>query len=119
MSDFYTIKDKKERKIQLEFDDHFVIASHNGIEIGGFDFKFIDFIHSSALLVTNMHLEKIDGYKMCGIGTKILNMASDYWGASIMFGEDDGTVSLDGSHLTGDGAGFAYRYLKPQASTES
>lgn len=106
-----TITDKEGREIELrhEIDCAQISAYYDGEEIGSFLFDVRENLppHPDYLMVTNMHLERIDGFKNCGIGTAIVRWIEELSGMKVVFGSDDGSKSEDGSHLTGNGPAFA------------
>jgi len=101
--------DNKGRKIELEVCEvnYTIDALHDGEKLGGFNFNYCEDPHNEYLLVTNMHLENIDGFLRAGIGSKIIEVAKSEFGMPILFRDNDGVQRDDGSHLTGDGAAFA------------
>ena len=110
--------DKNGRDIELKSDDpeENIKAFYNNREIGEFIFNLIEDEDevNSVLLVTNMYLEKMPGFKRCGIGTAIVDWVEEYSGYKVVFDSNEGTRNERGSHLTGDGPEFA-RYIKTRS----
>lgn len=109
MSEF---KDKNNRRIELAIDEYenVIEASHEGESIGAIRFNLIEDQSADHLLVTNMYLDKKPGYLRCGIGTAIIKLIKEVYCLPVVFGLADGSVSVDGSHLTGDGPAFAQSF---------
>jgi len=106
--------DKNNRIIVLVIDDdeNVIAASHEGESIGAIRFNLIEDPSADHLLVTNMYLDKKPGYLRCGIGTAIIELIKEEYCLPVIFGFADGSVSVDGSHLTGDGPAFASSFQK-------
>ncbi|HAS6154360.1 hypothetical protein [Vibrio ouci] len=81
-------------------------------QIGSFDFNFIDDDNGGIYKLTHMFLDEIDGYLGQGIGRQCLLFAKEHTGSGIFCGRDTGEEADDGSHLTGDGTGFAMKMLE-------
>jgi hypothetical protein len=77
------------------------------MKIGSFSFDLRDNGLECCLLVVGMHLEEIEGFKRCGIGTAIIDWVEGETGWQVVFGRNDGFKSEDGSHLTENGPAFA------------
>lgn len=103
-----TCIDSQGRTIDLLFDEVnlSVTAKDGAVVIGTFQFREVDEDNSLVLLLTHCHLEKVAGYRRCGIGTAIVNFVRSY-GYAILMRHDDGVRHSDGSYLSGDGSAFA------------
>ena len=89
-----------------------VLSITNKIKIGSFDFNFIEDDNGGLYKLTHMFLDGAPGYTGKGIGSECLKFCHDYTGSPIYCGLSAGGEADDGSHLTGDGLGFAERMLK-------
>lgn len=115
MSEERTIKLQDGEVIKLIVTDDFYIivkSETKGFEIGNFDFNFIDDDNGGFYKLMNMHLEKTPGYLNRGIGTACVQYCIDYTGLPVVCGRADGMDASDGSHLTGDGEGFAMKMIE-------
>jgi len=103
-----SFQDRYGRDIVLWFDESSLVCSaHFGdYLIGSLDFREVDDDDSLCLLLVWAHLEEIDGFKHCGIGTALIQMVADY-GYRVFCRRNDGNTGReDGSHLTGDAPAF-------------
>lgn len=100
------ITDNMKRTIEFRGDpnDGSLDVFHEGRNIGGIRFDFVD--DHQAIHVTWMFLDRLDGYKRCGIGTDLIEWIKEETGLHVFFSSDDGHKKGDGSHLTGDAPAF-------------
>lgn len=114
----YTTKDGRTVELDWSGDEMKVWTTGDKRElIGTFSFTYVegpsergtdDYWH-----LTHMHLEgpasDPHSYRRQGIGREIINQVGAH--TPIVFTPDDGNRRDDGSHLTGDGPGFARRMV--------
>ncbi|MDE2175082.1 MAG: hypothetical protein KGJ54_07325 [Betaproteobacteria bacterium] len=90
--------------------DDFGIEIHisfNGVNVGKISLRFIEGAASdgsdNVYHITSLALDKC---RQKGIGRRCLQLHRELFGTILTAGNDNGTTSDDGSHLTGDGPGF-------------
>lgn len=81
-------------------------------KIGSFDFNYIDDDNGGFYKLTHMFLDETPGYLGKGIGRQCLLFAQEHTGYKIYCGKFTGHSADDGSHLTGNGEGFAMKMLE-------
>ena len=112
--DIFELRDG--RKVELEWNDagemRVWTQGQSRELIGSFEFQHVGGAdkhgRDDRYRVTNMHLEGPHGrkeYLHKGIGREIVKRVGGI--LPVVFGPDDGNTRTDGSHLTGDGPGFA------------
>ncbi|MEX3943314.1 hypothetical protein AB4Y44_27945 [Paraburkholderia sp. BR10937] len=110
MAEHKAITDRHGRTIDLYFDEDnlWCTAKDGATVIGRFEFDEIEEEHTRAalLLLRECFLDNTPGYTHCGIGTAIIEFVAEY-GYTVLMREHDGNERGDGSHLIGDGPGFA------------
>lgn len=100
-------------RVVLEFLGDEIEVWHEDEKIGWFAFRGIEYPAGmdgteTIYRVINMFLEGSGGrFTGQGIGTEAIRFFMECTGSRIEFGEDIGTTSSDGSHLTGNGRNFA------------
>ncbi len=106
-------------EICLDEDSGHAEAWHNGKLIGHMDWTEYPTIlgydgeQEFGALLTNIYLDKMPGYKGCGIGTKIVEAIQECTGMPVLMRRDNGTTREDGSHPTQD-AGRFFAHLARQ-----
>ena len=102
-------------KIKLQTDGELTVKvvsiTHEKI-LGQFDFRLIDDGFNEYYKLTHMFLEDEPGYTGKGIGEACIRYCLDYSGLPIYCGQAVGEQADDGSHLTGNGEGFAMRMIE-------
>ena len=110
----FEFRDKQGRCIDIRLDEDASHAEawHNGNLIGHMDWREYpttlgyDGEQEFGALLTNIYLDKIPGYKACGIGTKIVEAIQECTGMRVLMRRDNGATRDDGSHPTQDAPGF-------------
>lgn len=82
--------DKQGRTIIIGGDDKFIVAEHNGVEIGIFDFFEDEY---TPILLTNCSIN--NDYQRGGIGTEMMKLAEEWY--------EDFDIC---NHLSEEGANF-------------
>ncbi len=92
-------------KVSFDFNISGVDILYDGEKIGYFLWRDIEEADgSNSHLITHMEIDS--GYTHYGIGTETVKRIIEETGERVIFGNDDGTVSEDGSHLIEDGPRF-------------
>ncbi|MBL1232427.1 MAG: GNAT family N-acetyltransferase [Flavobacteriales bacterium] len=72
-----TIKDKQGRDITIGGEGNNIVAEHNNLEIGRFDFDIMDDGFQCFQLLTNCHVNVT--YQQNGIGTEMMKLAEEWY----------------------------------------
>ncbi|HCG5249876.1 hypothetical protein P3498_14425 [Vibrio parahaemolyticus] len=89
-----------------------VLSVTHKIEVGSFDFNYIDHGNGGLYKLTHMFLDDAPGYVGQGIGRECLKFCIDQTSLPIYCGKAEGSTADDGSHLTGNGEGFAKKMIE-------
>jgi hypothetical protein len=101
--------DRFGRQIDLKLDEDSLVlkAFHGSKLIGRMEFNSIECEHGEDLKITWMYLDLCNStYLRSGIGRALIELMNEYHGGPLIAGNEHGTTSVDGSHLTGDAPSF-------------
>lgn len=101
----FVAKDNKSYELRDDDNGWEISVYLNQIKMGEISFREIEVEppEYTVYKIIGLNLEKCKGQ---GIGRACLQYHTEIYGCSIVAGDDTGTTSDDGSHLTGDGPGF-------------
>lgn len=108
----YLCKDGRQVTICVddEMDYMTTVNDNAGKEIGRIEFTYIQEDQDDYLKLTWAYLDRLDStYRFQGIGRECLKLVKELSGLPIVAEDNDGISRSDGSHLTGDAAGFVNR----------
>lgn len=100
-------------EVTFEFTPFGVDIMYAGEKIGYFWWRDIEEANGSiSHLITHMEIDS--NYTHNGIGTETVKRIIEETEGKVIFGNDDGNVSEDGSHLIEDGPSFVRHLYKQQ-----
>ena len=107
----FNSKNDKTHLIEIDEDNYTArVLQEDGSEIGRLKFRVIDDDFDSFLKLCWAYLDRAGvEFKRQGIGRECLSLVREKSGLSIIANNNDGRQQGDGSHLTGDAAGFVER----------
>jgi hypothetical protein len=108
----FNCKNGKRVWIEIDDEDDYTarVLQEDGSEIGRLEFRVIDDDFNSFLKLCWAYLDRAGvEFKRQGIGRKCLRLVREKSGLPIIASSSDGHQQGDGSHLTGDAAGFVER----------